>query len=116
MSSSTESTVTPVGAEQPQQQQQQQQQQPQQEQQQNVVLSSVIYGVGRVYAGAVYVGETLADLFGLTESKYQFHLDEHNMKQEEKKKKMEREGIEISKLESGESTSKGNDNNSHVEG
>eukprot|EP01132_Coremiostelium_polycephalum_P004138 gene4138-5178_t len=69
------------------------------------VISSVGYYSGKVLAGAEYVGEALASFFGITDSKYQFILDEHNMKEEEKKRKLEKEAELASKMETGELTS-----------
>jgi len=51
------------------------------------------------------LGEKLADLFGITESRYQYVLDEHNRIEEEKakklKRKIEKEALEIRNLEGG---------------
>ncbi|EFA84804.1 hypothetical protein PPL_01797 [Heterostelium album PN500] len=70
-------------------------------QEQSKILSAIVFGATKIYDGAVWLGEGFASLFGLDESKYQFHLDEHNMKQEEKQRKLDKEGIEISEMEQG---------------
>ncbi|KAM9991690.1 hypothetical protein ACTFIZ_005091 [Dictyostelium cf. discoideum] len=86
-------------------------QQEQQEQQDNkegygnddvteMVLSSVLYVSQKAIAGAQFVGNIFADIFGFGEGKYQYHIDEYNMIQEEKKRKLAEKALKESNMES----------------
>eukprot|EP01112_Ceratiomyxa_fruticulosa_P001693 TRINITY_DN1185_c0_g1_i1.p1 TRINITY_DN1185_c0_g1~~TRINITY_DN1185_c0_g1_i1.p1 ORF type:complete len:168 (-),score=46.56 TRINITY_DN1185_c0_g1_i1:125-628(-) len=61
----------------------------------------------KVYSGLEFLGEKLADLFGITESRYQYVLDEYNRIEEEKAKKLkrqiEKQEQEMRNLEGGDS-------------
>ncbi|KAN0055728.1 hypothetical protein ACTA71_011614 [Dictyostelium dimigraforme] len=87
------------------------QQQEQQEQRDNkegygnddvteMVLSSVFYVTQKALAGAQFVGNVFADIFGFGEGKYQYHIDEYNMIQEEKKRKLAEKALKESNMES----------------
>ncbi|KAN0007467.1 hypothetical protein ACTFIU_000666 [Dictyostelium citrinum] len=92
------------------------QQQEQQEQQDNkegygnddvteMVLSSVLYVSQKALAGAQFVGNIFADIFGFGEGKYQYHIDEYNMIQEEKKRKLAEKALKESNMESQQTES-----------
>ncbi|KAJ9437227.1 hypothetical protein DIPPA_00005 [Diplonema papillatum] len=43
----------------------------------------------RIYVTADYIGEKVADAFGITESRFQYVIDEHNRRADKKKRKEE---------------------------
>eukprot|EP00002_Diphylleia_rotans_P009397 TRINITY_DN1955_c0_g1_i1.p1 TRINITY_DN1955_c0_g1~~TRINITY_DN1955_c0_g1_i1.p1 ORF type:complete len:127 (-),score=39.04 TRINITY_DN1955_c0_g1_i1:189-569(-) len=58
-------------------------------------------------AGIDFVGEKLADFFGITSPKYQYVLEEYYRIQEMKKIQQEQEGTRMEEMESGSSVASG---------
>ncbi|KAK5576583.1 hypothetical protein RB653_007727 [Dictyostelium firmibasis] len=76
-----------------------------------MVLSSVLYVSQKALAGAQFVGNIFADIFGFGEGKYQYHIDEYNMIQEEKKRKLAEKALKESNMESQPESNQSNDIN-----
>ena len=59
----------------------------------------VVWAGEKLLAGAEYVGEGIAEFLGITSSKYEYELWEHQKMEEEKRRKDAEEGVNLAELE-----------------
>ncbi|KYQ89170.1 hypothetical protein DLAC_10416 [Tieghemostelium lacteum] len=77
----------------------------------NRAIDNTIFVSYKIYKGIEYIGDLIVDFLGLADSHYQFHVDEYNLREAEKKRKQEKKDKIISNMESQSSSSTNNNNN-----